>query len=146
LPTHTDALRLTVVFRAELFWPSVGDALKRAAVFVIGAVGVLAATREAAVVGTRTAGARHALLRLRTGGIETCQQALAVDADARIAALEVELAAKGRWVGRIFERIETKPVVGTGRSHGTFVLLRALTYTTECGAGFADGAVGLLSA
>ena len=99
MPAHTHSIGLALVLGTELFGPGVGNALEGAAVLVFGALAVLAATREAAVVGTWAASTGHALLRLGTGGVETCQQALAVDTDARIAALEVELAAKGWRVG-----------------------------------------------
>jgi hypothetical protein len=99
LSAHTHSVGLALVLGTELFRPSVGDALEGAAVLVFGALSVFAAAGEAAVVGTWAAGTGHALLRLGTRRVETCQQALAIDADARITALEVELAAKGWWVG-----------------------------------------------
>jgi hypothetical protein len=109
---------------------------------VIGTIDILCATREAGVVRARTARAGHALLGLRAGCVETRQQTLAINADARVAALEVELAAEGRRVGIVFERVETKTVVRAGRSQGTLVLFRALADAAEGRADFPDGAVG----
>jgi hypothetical protein len=110
---------------------------------MVGAVGVVGAASQARVIGARATRAGHAFLRLRTGGIETGREALSVNADARIATLEVELAAQGRRVGLLFERIETKTVVRAGRSDGAFVLFLALACTAERGAHFSQGAVNV---
>jgi len=108
---------------------------------VVGAVGVVSATREAALVGARAASTGHTLLRLRAGRVEAGAQTLAVNADAGVATLEVELAAEGRRVGLLIEGVETKTVVRAGRSKGTPVLLRTLADAAEGRADFPDGAI-----
>jgi hypothetical protein len=146
LTTDTDTSWLTFVFGAELFGTGVGDALERAAVLVVGAVGVLGATREAGVIGARPTCAGNALLRLGTGSVNTGQQALSVDANARVAALEVELATEGRRVGLFFERIEAKTVVRAGRAERTIVFLFTLADAAKRRAELPDGTVGIRDA
>jgi hypothetical protein len=141
LAANADAAGLTLVVRAEQFGARVGDALERAAVLVVGAVGIFGTTGETGVIAARAARARDALLCLGTRGIETRQQTLAIDADARIATLEIELATEGRRVGIVFERIETKTVVRARRPHGAVVLLFALADATKRRADFPDGTV-----
>jgi hypothetical protein len=116
--------------------------LEGAAVFLLPTIRVVGATAETGFVGAWATGAIHALLRVGTRRIEACQQAFSVDADLRIPALEVELAAKGRWLRVVFERIETQPVVGTGRAYGTIVHICAFGHAADAGADLAHGAVG----
>jgi len=146
LTTNADTAWLTFVFRAELFRTGVGDALERAAVLVVGAVGILGATREAGVVGAWATCAGNALLRLGTGSINTGQQTLTIDANTRVAALEVELAAERRRIGVLFERIEAKTVVRAGRTERTIVFLFTLADATKRRAELPYGAVGIRDA
>jgi hypothetical protein len=106
LASDTEATWLTFVRGAELFGAGVGNALERATILVIFAVRVLCASAEARVIRTRSARACDALLGIRAGALQAGDQTLAVDADARITAFEIELTAEG-WRRRIlFQRIE----------------------------------------
>jgi len=110
---------------------------------VVGAVGVVSATREAALVGARAASTGHTLLRLRAGRVEAGAQTLAVNADAGVATLEVELAAEGRWVGFFFEGVEAESVVRAGRPNRAFVFVGAFTDAAEGGADCPHRTVGV---
>jgi hypothetical protein len=101
---------------------------------VIGASRIVGAAGQTRVVGTGAACAGDALLRVGTGRIEAGHETLSVDADTRVATLEVELASERRRVGVIFERIETKAVVRAGGPDRAFVVFLALAYTAERGA------------
>jgi hypothetical protein len=105
LATDAESLILTCIFGAELFGTGIGDALERAAVLVVGAVGILRTARKTAVVCAGATCARNALLGLGTGPVETGQQTLAIDAYAGVTTLEVELATKGRWIGIVLQRV-----------------------------------------
>jgi hypothetical protein len=131
LAPDTDTARLALVLWTELLRTGVRDALERAAVLVLGTVGVLGTAREARVIGARATCAGDTLLGLGTRRVETGQQTLAVDADARIATLEVELTAEGGRVGILFERVEAKTVV--------FALPDATDRRTH----FPDGTIGV---
>jgi hypothetical protein len=141
LTAYAKAAWLAIILWAKFLWPGVRDALERAAVLVLGAVGVCGTARQTGLLRTRTAGACDALLSFGTRRVQARQQALAIDANARITALEVELATKGRRVGWRFEGIEAKTVVGTGRPNRTVVGVVALTDAAEGGAELTDGAV-----
>jgi hypothetical protein len=82
-------------------------------------------------------------LGFRTRCIETGQETLSVDADARVAALEIELAAKRRRLWILFERIEAKPVVRAGRPDRTIVGVLTVGRAAERGADLPDCAIGL---
>jgi hypothetical protein len=143
LTADAKATRLTIVLGTELLRPGVRDALERAAVLVLSTVGVYGTASQTGLLRTRTAGARDALLSVGTRRVQTRQQALAIDADARITALEVELATKRGGVGWSFEGIEAKTALGTGRPDRTVVCLVALTDAAESGAELTDGAVSI---
>jgi len=83
---------LTFVLGAEGLGAGVRDALELRAVLVIGTLRVIAAVREARFVQARAASTVRALLRFRTRLVDAGEQALPIDADAGLAALEVELA------------------------------------------------------
>jgi hypothetical protein len=105
--------------------------LERAAVFVLGAVRILCAVGEASLIGARTAGAGNALLCFGTGSVQTGDEALAIDANAGVTALEVELAAERSRLGIVFERIEAESAVRTGRAYRAFGFLLALSDAAE---------------
>jgi hypothetical protein len=121
LAADAKAAGLTVVLGAELLRPRVWDALERAAILVLGAVGIFGTARQACVIGARTTGPGDALLGLGARGVQTRQQTLAIDADARVTTLEVKLTTKWGWVGRGFEGIEAKTALGAGRPNRTVV-------------------------
>jgi hypothetical protein len=81
------------------------------------------------------------LLCLGTGRIETSDEALAIDADAGVTALEVELAAERRRIGIVFEGIEAESVLSTGRAYRTVEFLLALSDAAKRRAELTDGAV-----
>jgi len=116
---------LTVVFRAELFGAGVGNALERAAVFVVSALGILGAAREADLLGARAARPRDALLGLGAGRVEAGQETLAIDTDAGVAAFEIELATKAGRLRTLVERSDAETAVDTGGPKRTFVRVRA---------------------
>jgi hypothetical protein len=97
---------LTFVLRTELLGTSIRNALERAAVLVLFAVCILCASRETRVIRARAACAREALLRIRAGAVQAGDEALSVDADTSIAALEIELAPESLGRRVVFERIE----------------------------------------
>jgi hypothetical protein len=73
LAAYTNTAGLTLVVRAELLRARIGNALERAAVLVIGTVGILGAAREAGIIGAGAARAGEALLGLGTGRLEASQ-------------------------------------------------------------------------
>jgi hypothetical protein len=143
LAPDTDTARLALVLWTELLRTGVRDALERAAVLVLGTVGVLGTAREARVIGARATCAGDTLLGLGTRRVETGQQTLAVDADARIATLEVELTAEGGRVGILFERVEAKTVFCARRAQGALVRVFALPDATDRRTHFPDGTIGV---
>jgi len=143
LPANANAAGLTFVLGTELFRASVGDALERAAVFVLGAVRVVCTIREATLIGARTASARNTLLGFGTRGVEARDEAFTIDADALVPTLEIELTAKWRRVGLLFERVQAKAVVRTGRTHWTVVRFLAFADAAKRRAKLTNGAVGV---
>jgi hypothetical protein len=132
---------LALVFRTELHGARVRNALERAAVLALGAIGILGATGEATFVRARSARSVHALLRFRARRIEAGQQTIAVNTDSRVGAFEVELAPKRRRLGILLERVQAQTVVGAGRPNGTFVRFLALGHTADGRADLPDRAV-----
>jgi hypothetical protein len=141
LPTNADAVGLTFVLGTELLRTRVGDALERAAILVLGAVRVVGAVAETARVGARAARSRYALLRFGTGLVQAGDETFAVDANAIVAALEVELTSERRRLGTLFERIETQTVLRAGRAEGAVVFLLAFADTAKRRAELTDAAV-----
>jgi hypothetical protein len=56
------------------------------------------------------------LLGFRTRRVEAGDEAFTIDADTFVPTLEVELTAEWRRVGFVFQRVQTKAVVRTGRA------------------------------
>jgi len=79
LAAETDPPFLTFMRRAELLRASVGDALERAAVLVVLALGVLGAAPETKLVGAWAARSGNALLGVGARSRETYPQAFPVD-------------------------------------------------------------------
>jgi hypothetical protein len=143
LPANTYAAGLTVVLGTELLGASVGDALERAAVLVFGAVRVVAAIREATLIGARSARPSDALLGFGARTIETCDEAFAIDANAFVSTLEIELTAEWRRVGFLFERIQAETVVRASRANWTVVRFLAFAGAAKRRAKLTDRAVGV---
>jgi hypothetical protein len=148
LAAEADAPGLTVVLGAELFGPRVGNALKSATVLVLGALAVLGAAREAGVIRARPARTPDALLRIGAWRIEAGEEACAIDADAPVAALEVELTTERRrsrhLLGRlVLEGVETQAAARTGGAEWALVCLVTLCDTTDAGAHLVHRAVRL---
>jgi hypothetical protein len=110
---------------------------------VLGAICIIGTIREAALIGARTASARNALLGFRTRGVDARDEASAVDADAIVPTLEIELTAKWRRVGFLFERVQAKAVVRTGRAQRTVEGFLAFADAAKSRAKLANGAVGV---
>jgi hypothetical protein len=111
---------------------------------VFGAIGVFGATSEAGLVGAGPACSIDALLVVGARRIEARREALTVDADARVATFEIELASKrGRlrffWLS--FERIQTQAVVGAGGPNGALVCILTLGHAADRRADLAERAV-----
>ena len=143
MATNANTVGLTFVLGTELFWTSVRDALERAAVLVLGAVRVVGTIREATLIGARTASARHALLGFRTRIVEASDEAFTIDADALVPTLEIELTAECRRVGFLFERVQAKAVVRTGRAERTIERFLAFADAAKSRAKLTDRAVGV---
>jgi len=153
LTTKTHAPGLTFVVRAKLLRARVGYALELATVLVLSALGIVGTVRETRIVRARSASASQTLLRFGTGGVEAGQQAIAVDADPGIAALEIELASERlgvrrgfvrdrlQRVGRFLERVETESVRGARRADGAIEAGLALRDAANGRADLLDGAV-----
>jgi len=151
LATEADAPGLTIVLGAELFGPRVGNALKGATVLVLGTIAVFRAAREAGVILTRPAGTPYAFLCVGAWRVEAGEEAFAIDADAPVAALEIELATEGRRIGRLLRGlvlagVETQAATCTCGAEWAFVCLVTLCDTTDARADLVDRAVGLREA
>jgi hypothetical protein len=148
LTPNAYATWLAIVVGTELLRPRVGNTLEGTAVLVVGALAVFGAVREAGLVCARSASTRHALLSVGACSVEAGKQALAIDAKATVAALEVELATERRWSGLLlggffFERVETQAAACAGRSERALVLLVALRHATDGRADLIDAAIRL---
>jgi hypothetical protein len=143
LAANANPARLTLILGTELLRPSVRDALEGAAVLVRGAVRVVGTVREAALVGARSACTRNALLGFRTRSVEASDEAVAIDANALVSALEIELTAERRRIRFLFEGVEAQAVVCTCRTHRTVVFLLALAGAAQGGAQLTYCAVGV---
>jgi hypothetical protein len=146
LSTEADPAILTFVFRTELGGTGVGDALEGAAVLVVRALEIVGAARQADRVGARAARTGDALLGPGAGRVETGQQTLAIDAKARLPALEVELTTKGRRVGMVLQGVEAKSAVGAGGSKWTFVRVFALPDAAKRRAYLSNPTIGIRQA
>ncbi|MDH3625134.1 MAG: hypothetical protein OES69_01875 [Myxococcales bacterium] len=120
---------------------------------MIGALGVVAAVREARLVEARAASTVGALLGLRTGLVDAGEQALPIDADAGLTALEVELAQGDRRVGvRLGEELRfglgrtQAQTVDTRRTDHAVLFFGALADAPEIGAELTDRAVDFVHA
>jgi hypothetical protein len=136
--------------------------LEVAAVLDLRAVVIARAVAEAVVLHAGAAGSSHALLGVGARCVEARQEALAVDADPAISAVEVELAAHGRrcrlWLrlrrggrrlthrGLVLERADAKLVGVAARAERTVEILSAWRDASDVGADLADGAVVLFEA
>jgi hypothetical protein len=132
---------LTFVLGTELLWSSVRNALEGAAVFVLGAVRVIRAVREATLIGARTASAGNTLLGFRTRAVEARDEAFAVDADSIVPALEIELTAERGRIRFLFEGVQAQAVVRTGRTHWAVVSFLAFADAAKSRAQLPDRAV-----
>jgi hypothetical protein len=141
LSADAETTGLALVLGAELFGPSIRNALERAAVLVLRAVRVFSAARETAVIDARTACASYAFLRLRTWRVEAGLEALSIDTDTGVATLEVELASEGRRVGFLLERVETEAIGSAGGPHRALELLCAFADAAEGGADLPHGTI-----
>jgi len=108
---------------------------------VLGAVRVIRTIGEATLIGARTASTPYALLRFRARIVEAGDEAFAVDANALVAALEIELAAEWGRVGFLFQRVEAKAIVGTSRPNWTVIRFFAFADAAKRRAKLTDRAV-----
>lgn len=110
---------------------------------MLRAVRVIGTAREAALIGARSAGTREALLGFRTRSVEAGHEAVAIDANTLVSALEIELTAERGRIRFPFEGVEAQAVVCAGRTHRTFVFLLALAGAAKGGTKLTYCAVGV---
>lgn len=143
LTANANPTGLTFVLGTELLWPSVRNALEGAAVFVLGAVRVIRTVREATLIGARTASSGNALLGLWTRTVEALDEAFAIDANAIVPTLEIELTAERGRDRFLFEGVQAQAVVRTGRTDWAVVSFLAFTDAAKSRAQLTDCAVGV---